>query len=963
MSTIVLRSVKGTPLTNGEVDANFSNLNTDKIEIGGTYSSGTASGVLFLNSSKVLTTGSALTFDGTNALSFGNGSSSTFTAARSSNGNTFTIRSGTGTDSALVLSGDSTTITNFVALKAWNSSSYNEVGIYGNGSSGYAYFNLSGSERLRIDSSGNVGIGTISPGARLDVNDTVATLINANRYSNNDAGPELSLRKSRSASLGGNTIVQNGDTLGTLVYWGANGTGYTPAASIRALVDGTPGASNDMPGRLVFLTTADNSGGPTERMRITSAGNVGIGTSSPNARLEVFGTDVNTEYFRAGDAASVRSLRFSSFAVSGTNSVGHLVNAPGSSGVHGTLAFATNSTERMRIDSAGNVGIGTSAPGVKLHVEDATTPRIYWGNSSSNFGGLVYVAGASPSLGSIEIRGQGNSNDTLITVDRGGQNLRFSTSTTERLRITSAGNVGIGTSSPTNRLDAYASHATTYSTSALNSVVADFRNTNTTDGTAGAIQLTATGSGTVGIVQLAAVQTASGSAAFAIGTRNAGTFAERLRIDSSGNVGIGTSAPIYDLQVGSYGVDADSTLALASTTAGTCSIRFGDGTAGTAANAGRIQYDHSVNAMTFATLDGSERMRIDSSGNVGIGTSSPSSALEIRTLSQAVASNGIVLVRSTDAGADIGGQITLGNTDARRASVAGRQEGASALAGYLQFGTRGSSGDITERLRLDSSGNLGLGVVPSAWNASGMNAIDMPYGYIVSQALNQITFGNNAYFDGVYKYKSSNPSSQLRIDNSGGFIFRTAPSGTAGNAISFTQAMTLDASGNLLVGKTSSDFAVQGIELRGLPGGLVSGLAVTRDGNNALALRRNTNDGDIAIFSRGASAVGSISVTASATAYNTSSDYRLKNITGPITTSGAYIDSLNPVEGTWKADGSTFVGLIAHEVQEASRTTVATGVKDGEQMQGMDYSSAEIIANLIAEVKALRTRVAALESI
>lgn len=107
---------------------------------------------------------------------------------------------------------------------------------------------------------------------------------------------------------------------------------------------------------------------------------------------------------------------------------------------------------------------------------------------------------------------------------------------------------------------------------------------------------------------------------------------------------------------------------------------------------------------------------------------------------------------------------------------------------------------------------------------------------------------------------------------------------------------------------------------------------------------------------------GSITVTTSATAYNTSSDYRLKNITGPVTNSGTYIDSLNPVEGTWKVDGSTFVGLIAHEVQEASRTQIVVGEKDGEKMQGMDYSSAEIIANLIAEVKSLRARVATLEA-
>ena len=116
------------------------------------------------------------------------------------------------------------------------------------------------------------------------------------------------------------------------------------------------------------------------------------------------------------------------------------------------------------------------------------------------------------------------------------------------------------------------------------------------------------------------------------------------------------------------------------------------------------------------------------------------------------------------------------------------------------------------------------------------------------------------------------------------------------------------------------------------------------------------------MFGKNGSEVGSISTGASSTAYNTSSDYRLKNITGPITNSGTYIDSLNPVEGTWKADGSTFVGLIAHEVQEVSRTSIATGVKDGEEMQAMDYSSAELIANLIAEVKSLRARVAALEA-
>jgi hypothetical protein len=140
----------------------------------------------------------------------------------------------------------------------------------------------------------------------------------------------------------------------------------------------------------------------------------------------------------------------------------------------------------------------------------------------------------------------------------------------------------------------------------------------------------------------------------------------------------------------------------------------------------------------------------------------------------------------------------------------------------------------TERMRLDSSGNLGLGVTPSVWDAAGMKAINMPYGYIVSQLANQITFGNNAYFEGgAYKYQSSNPSSQLRIDNTGGFIFRTAPSGTAGNAITFTQAMTLDASGNLGIGTSS-------------PGAILD-----------VGKANNTGDVDFRFFNRGAGSANS----------------------------------------------------------------------------------------------------------
>ena len=114
-------------------------------------------------------------------------------------------------------------------------------------------------------------------------------------------------------------------------------------------------------------------------------------------------------------------------------------------------------------------------------------------------------------------------------------------------------------------------------------------------------------------------------------------------------------------------------------------------------------------------------------------------------------------------------------------------------------------------------------------------------------------------------------------------------------------------------------------------------------------------------FAYGGTAVGSITITASATAFNTSSDYRLKNIDGPLTGSGDFIDALQPKVGTWKVDGSKFVGFLAHEVQEISPSSVV-GEKDGEQMQAMEYGSAEFIANIIAELQSLRKRVAQLES-
>jgi hypothetical protein len=193
----------------------------------------------------------------------------------------------------------------------------------------------------------------------------------------------------------------------------------------------------------------------------------------------------------------------------------------------------------------------------------------------------------------------------------------------------------------------------------------------------------------------------------------------------------------------------------------------------------------------------------------------------------------------------------------------------------------------------------------------------------------------------------------MKMELSGGQLrFTSGYSGFGGFMTFFTngsQAMRIDTSQRIQMGTSSALYSA------------TLTLASVGNSYNLTSSRVGAGTGTVGhvVFENDNGAVGTIQTNGSSTLYNTSSDYRLKNITGPITNSGAYIDSLEPCEGTWIADGSVFVGLVAHRAQAVSRTPVATGEKDGDVMQGMDYSSPEIIANLIAEVQSLRKRLAA----
>ena len=183
---------------------------------------------------------------------------------------------------------------------------------YNERSSGAFQFYTGGSERARLDSSGRLLVGT-SSASTLRTNiipkiQTEATSATENGISlftnvNSSSGPFLIFGKSRGTAAGSNTVVQNNDDLGSLLFVGADGTDRASfGASIAAAVDGTPG-SNDMPGRLVFSTTADGASSPTERALLTSAGRFKVTNTAGSG--STYYTNVNFSTFHTNTGGNI----------------------------------------------------------------------------------------------------------------------------------------------------------------------------------------------------------------------------------------------------------------------------------------------------------------------------------------------------------------------------------------------------------------------------------------------------------------------------------------------------------------------------------------------------------------------------------------------------------------------------------------------------------------------------------
>ena len=672
---------------------------------------------------------------------------------------------------------------------------------------------------LLANQGGNVGIGTSSPTAPLNVMGSLTgSVASYFRTGSSDIGDSLAIGNSTSVTSRVSPIFvgqsNHSQYIGlSLVARGIDsGVGTTPLMYFNAgtgsgdLVSGTISAFSGT--RPVYQF----ANGGTPILTILPSGNVGIGTISPAVALEVVGSIHASSSLRTG--LGTAALPSHSFASS--NNTGMWAPAAG------ILGVSTSGSERLRIDSTGNVGIGTNQPTAKLHLAAGTSTNsslkitsgsllsspadgaieydgtsLYYTDSTntrralaSNSGsqtnsgnntftglntftgqtnlsnntastnsatGALVVSGGVGIGGTINIAGAANVSGSITTSSNitavgyvsaatfvagagsavapsytfsGSTSTGFfsptpsafslSTSGVERLRVNGSGNIGIGTLYSAEALGIAGANGTrglaVYNvdpnTSTARGLIYHGGNLSGLN-SLGGLQIAAQGTfnstnGSANIHFLTSTNSASATID--------GAYSPRLSILHTGNVGIGTSSPAHRLHVSGGNARFDSALYGVSTgTASDPSYSFSGAT-----NVG--MYLNS-NTLRFAT-SGNDRMTIDTSGNVGIGASAPSSTLQVvgsATIGRTnlLANGGRVLEVYTGntANADSGIDITRGAypTTSSVLSMRLKSDGTGTYRGAIGFSAAASA---SESITIVNGGNVGIGAINPVNNLS-----------------------------------------------------------------------------------------------------------------------------------------------------------------------------------------------------------------------------------------------------
>jgi hypothetical protein len=584
-------------------------------------------------------------------------------------------------------------------------------------------------------------------------------------------GNTASLQANGSVGTAGQVLHSNGSA----VYWAADDNAGGTVTSI-ATANGLSGGTITTTGTLGVTTgstlTVNTTGiHVNSALAISSLAVSGISTFSGNVVLGSVGVSANGGFGTAGQVLHSNGTATYWAADDNSGTVTSVATANGLTGgtitTTGTLGVATGSTltvntTGIHVNSALSItsltlagaasGITTLASGNTTHTGFANvTGTIQGGSSLTIAGALSGVTTAA--MGNTTITGFANVSTTLQV---GTNTATFGTAA----YLVANGNLGIGTSGPISKLQIDTGYITSGSASS----------------TGGSKLLAGQWSGSDHLTTLGSEYSSGGPVlGYAVwpSTSAASSF---------------ISAAAAGLQRGAYNIS------------GNIHRWYGGAT-------------QTVAAGSAVTM--SEYMRIDGSGNVGIGTTAPLSRLDVREANRAESTNitNLGVYTTTTQSTGVGGTFALGglfngSDYAPFGSIRGGKQNSTSgnYDGYLAFQTIANGGTLTERMRIDSAGNIGVGVTPSAWGST-YDALEIRTGAIYDTPVGTGSgFTFNAYFNGtnwIYKGTGGNATA-MRYEQIGGqHRWFTGASGAGGATISFAQIMTLDASGNLGIGTGS----------------------------------------------------------------------------------------------------------------------------------------------------------------
>jgi len=548
------------------------------------------------------------------------------------------------------------------------------------------------------------------------------------------------------------------------------------------------------------------------------------------------------------------------------------------------LGFSTGGSEAMRIDSSGNLLVNGTNATAKLVVDGAANSYATRFNSSTTTG---QAFGA-------RIRAGTNSSDYALLVEN--------TSASSMLTVRGDGNVGIAESDPQGLLHVdgfdYSYFSSNVGSATLDNQQGLAIGWNKSAGAGETVLIANQGAGS------------AGGMAFATNT-SAGSYNERMRIDASGNVGLNTSSPsTYDSRANNLvvGDSGDAGVTIFSGSTSNARLQFAPSGA-TGLDNGLIDYDNNNDSMSFAT-GGSERMRLDASGNLLVGRTS---------------------VGTTGTGHSIRGGDS---------AIFARAGGEVAI-----FSRSDSDGEI---LRFDGNGSAGVGSIGAFSSRMYIGTGDTGLQFLSSA-------------DNIIPIDPSGPSN------------RDAAIDLGASGVRFKD---LYLSGNATHGTTPSSSA--------------AGVFTEAVGRATYSRGSGVGGFGHLSFINGNGAVGSVVTSGSATAYNTSSDYRLKENVVAMTGATERLKQLKPSRFNFIADAHTTVdGFLAHEVQDIVPEAIAgekdamideeyevtpavldddgnviteavMGTRSVPDYQGIDQS--KLVPLLVATIQELEARITALET-